>query len=52
MEKTSGLLKRFALTFDYSHQIMYLERLVPRRPMPASSTALGCGSTPTTVATV
>jgi hypothetical protein len=29
MEKTSGLLKRFAVTFDYSRQIMYLERLVP-----------------------
>ena len=25
----SGLLKRFAVTFDYNHQIMYLKRLQP-----------------------
>ncbi len=25
----SGLLKRFVVTFDYAHQVMYLERLAP-----------------------
>ena len=26
----SGLLKRFAVTFDYPHQVMYLKRLTPQ----------------------
>lgn len=26
----SGLLKRFVVTFDYGHQVMYLKRIIPQ----------------------
>jgi predicted aspartyl protease len=28
----SGLLKRFVVTFDYAHQVMYLKRITPEPP--------------------
>ncbi len=42
----SALLKRFVVTFDYAHQVMYLKPITPRPAMRARSTAPDYGSTP------